>query len=197
MTREERLQYCKVCKNKKFNFKEGLLCKLTGKLAEFEGECEHFDLIEGEKVQERKPRKINLLEKILKEKISIKDIFILLSFSVIITFIIRFLLYSSLCNSTIYFFLIFISYCFILIIRDKHRNKIHFYEDLKFRLIYSFLIPFFNILYYYAVYEIVYVNVIDYIYLFIIFFILSFINIIIVNLFFIIFRNKSKNNESI
>ena len=42
MTREERLQFCNLCKNRKMSFQQGLLCKLTDKQADFEGTCPKF-----------------------------------------------------------------------------------------------------------------------------------------------------------
>ena len=42
MTREERLQFCKLCKNRKTDFQQGMLCSLTGKHADFEGNCKDF-----------------------------------------------------------------------------------------------------------------------------------------------------------
>ncbi len=42
MTREERLRFCKLCKNRKMDFQQGLLCNLTGKHADFEGSCSKF-----------------------------------------------------------------------------------------------------------------------------------------------------------
>ena len=42
MTREERLQFCNLCKNRKMSFQQGLLCKLTDKQADFEGSCPSF-----------------------------------------------------------------------------------------------------------------------------------------------------------
>ena len=43
MTREERLVSCKQCKNRQLDFNKGLLCKLTGKEADFEGACPDFE----------------------------------------------------------------------------------------------------------------------------------------------------------
>ena len=42
MTREERLQFCKKCLNRKMDFQQGILCSLTGEKATFEGECPDF-----------------------------------------------------------------------------------------------------------------------------------------------------------
>lgn len=43
MTRAERLVSCKQCKNRHLDFNKGLLCNLTGKEADFEGECPDFE----------------------------------------------------------------------------------------------------------------------------------------------------------
>ena len=42
MTREEQLEFCKKCKHKVRDFKKGIICKLTMKKADFEGECMSF-----------------------------------------------------------------------------------------------------------------------------------------------------------
>lgn len=39
MTREERLEYCKICKNRKMDLEKGLVCKLTGEYADFSDRC--------------------------------------------------------------------------------------------------------------------------------------------------------------
>jgi hypothetical protein len=44
MTREERLFFCKKCKNRDFHLSEGILCKLTGKKADFEESCPNYEL---------------------------------------------------------------------------------------------------------------------------------------------------------
>ncbi len=42
MTRAERLVFCKQCKNRHLDFNKGLLCNLTSKEADFEGECSDY-----------------------------------------------------------------------------------------------------------------------------------------------------------
>ncbi len=42
MTREEQIAYCRVCKFKSFDPKKGIICKLTGEIADFEFDCENF-----------------------------------------------------------------------------------------------------------------------------------------------------------
>jgi len=46
MTREEQLVFCKKCTNRKMDFKQGILCSLTGRKADFEVECKDFNLDE-------------------------------------------------------------------------------------------------------------------------------------------------------
>jgi|GEM_PF-1961698 hypothetical protein len=42
MTREQQLKYCKNCQNRKLDLQQGLVCNITGKLADFELVCENF-----------------------------------------------------------------------------------------------------------------------------------------------------------
>ena len=42
MTRQEHLQFCKKCLNRKFDTQQGIICNITGKVADFEGTCENF-----------------------------------------------------------------------------------------------------------------------------------------------------------
>lgn len=44
MTREEQIQFCRKCMNKKMDMKQGLICLLTGQKATFETECPDFKL---------------------------------------------------------------------------------------------------------------------------------------------------------
>ena len=43
MTREEHLKFCKTCNNRKSDFKLGLICGLTDKIADFEEECDSYE----------------------------------------------------------------------------------------------------------------------------------------------------------
>ncbi len=42
MTRDEHLEFCRRCLNRKFDFERGIFCSLTGQIAAFEKECENF-----------------------------------------------------------------------------------------------------------------------------------------------------------
>ena len=43
MTRQEHLKFCKTCTNREMDLKIGLICKLTGKIADFENECPSYN----------------------------------------------------------------------------------------------------------------------------------------------------------
>lgn len=43
MTREERLVYCKVCKNRSFNTNLGIICSFTQEQASFNGTCPDYN----------------------------------------------------------------------------------------------------------------------------------------------------------
>jgi len=55
MNREYHLSFCKICKNRKASLKQGLICSLTEKLANFEKDCTSFkaDELELEKLKKR------------------------------------------------------------------------------------------------------------------------------------------------
>ncbi len=42
MTRKEHLEFCKVCLNRKFSPLEGIICKLTDRIANFKSACPNF-----------------------------------------------------------------------------------------------------------------------------------------------------------
>ena len=44
MTRQEHLQFCKKCLNRKFDKQQGIICSITDKIADFESTCENFSL---------------------------------------------------------------------------------------------------------------------------------------------------------
>ncbi|NMB65584.1 MAG: rhomboid family intramembrane serine protease [Spirochaetes bacterium] len=44
MDRNKQLEYCKKCTKRKFDLKQGLICNLTNQKADFENECEHFEI---------------------------------------------------------------------------------------------------------------------------------------------------------
>ena len=43
MSREQQLQFCKICKNQKFDSTQGIICGLTNQVATFEDQCDTFD----------------------------------------------------------------------------------------------------------------------------------------------------------
>lgn len=55
--REMQLRYCKKCKNREFNKKKGLVCQLTGDVADFYKVCSQY-IVDEEKVEEIKQIKV-------------------------------------------------------------------------------------------------------------------------------------------
>ncbi len=43
MNREEQLQFCRICKNQKFDMKQGIICGLRNAVADFEDTCPSFE----------------------------------------------------------------------------------------------------------------------------------------------------------
>ena len=43
MTREEQLRFCSVCKHRKMDMQQGMLCELTNAKADFDGTCPNYD----------------------------------------------------------------------------------------------------------------------------------------------------------
>ena len=54
MNREERLKYCKYCIHSSMNWEKGLICKFTGKQADFEDVCPNYNIDEEEKQKREK-----------------------------------------------------------------------------------------------------------------------------------------------
>ncbi|HSO86190.1 MAG TPA: rhomboid family intramembrane serine protease [Draconibacterium sp.] len=65
MDRTKQLEYCKKCIKQKFDSRQGLICSLTNQKADFENECEHFEidkakiLLETEKRETEKKSKVS------------------------------------------------------------------------------------------------------------------------------------------
>jgi uncharacterized RDD family membrane protein YckC len=47
MTRGQQLQFCKVCQHKSFDVQQGIICSLTGRQADFQGNCPTFKSADG------------------------------------------------------------------------------------------------------------------------------------------------------
>ena len=43
MTRDEQLQFCRVCRNRLMDYQKGLSCSLTNDIADFDGICPNYD----------------------------------------------------------------------------------------------------------------------------------------------------------
>lgn len=65
MDRAKQLEYCKKCTKQKFDPRQGIICGLTNQKADFESECEHFEIdkakivAEIEKQKNEKKRKVS------------------------------------------------------------------------------------------------------------------------------------------
>lgn len=53
MTRDQHLEFCKRCLNRKFDAQQGLVCGLTNRIADFEGSCPSFSIDESVKIEEQ------------------------------------------------------------------------------------------------------------------------------------------------
>ncbi len=51
MTRDQHLEFCKRCTNREFNPQFGIICGLTKKIANFENNCENFQVDESVKIE--------------------------------------------------------------------------------------------------------------------------------------------------
>ena len=65
MTREEHLVFCKKCLNRKFDPKQGVICKITDERADFEDECKDFD--HDSSVKEVAPEEVRTNTEIISE----------------------------------------------------------------------------------------------------------------------------------
>ncbi|WP_396601421.1 hypothetical protein [Algibacter sp. R77976] len=70
MTREEQLKFCKKCTKRELDMKIGLICNLTGEIANFENECKTFELDNTvvERIDDEEPVEHNQVIQKLSEK---------------------------------------------------------------------------------------------------------------------------------
>lgn len=64
MDRTKQLEYCKKCTKQKFNPSQGIICSLTNQKADFENECEHFEIDETKIVIETEKQKTEKKSKV-------------------------------------------------------------------------------------------------------------------------------------
>jgi rhomboid protease GluP len=57
MDRTKQLEYCKKCTKQKFDLRQGIICSLTNQKADFESECEHFEIDKAKIVTETEKQK--------------------------------------------------------------------------------------------------------------------------------------------
>jgi len=64
MDRTKQLEYCKKCTKQKFDPRLGIICSLTNQKADFEDECEHFEIDKAKIVTETEKQKTEKNSKI-------------------------------------------------------------------------------------------------------------------------------------
>ena len=62
MTRKEHLAFCQICKNREMNMQQGLICKLTGTIANFETNCPEYLVDDDEKKKYDEKQVIQTIE---------------------------------------------------------------------------------------------------------------------------------------
>lgn len=153
MTRKEQLEFCKLCEHQQFNPNKGIICSLTGNIATFQKECEHFTkeakiiALEQFKASASKANKPLKPAKPpskprSKEKINNNEWFLLAATALITTFCIRLKAVADFSfgyNNTNFFFILAItcSLLFILIRRSFSESDYEIFGHTKFILIYS------------------------------------------------------------
>lgn len=160
MTRQEQLKFCKVCQHKGFNPKVGIICSLTNEAASFEETCENYIIDEQVAALEnyrkeskaKKVKKAKVKTKRDKEKLSISDIYLILGFSIFTTFLLRLIAYAEFfgLNISIGFFYLLTIYLVIvtlLLVKNWQKKQVRFFHDFKYKIIFSFSLTFFYLLY--------------------------------------------------
>ncbi len=64
MDRTKQLEYCKKCTKQKFDPRQGIICSLTNQKADFENECEHFEIDKAKIVTETEKQKTEKKSKV-------------------------------------------------------------------------------------------------------------------------------------
>ena len=64
MRRDEQLKFCKICKEQKFDIKQGIICSLTSSPANFETSCDFFN----EDSELKEQYELKLSEKVIAQK---------------------------------------------------------------------------------------------------------------------------------
>lgn len=157
MIRNEQLKYCKTCENVGYNSENEIICKKAEKIAGFENICWNF-LVEDKNIKIETDLNLSQIQTNKKEIISSNDLSLLLGIILIATFLFRFIVYANFSyqkyfTSIKFLTLIFISFTIALLLREKEIRKYRFFGDVKFKLIFSFLITSINVFYNLLVYQ--------------------------------------------
>ena len=166
MDRQERLRFCRTCQNRNFDPNKGIICNLTNDVATFEDTCVDYSLniklksLERYKNEVRQTKKINVKKKKVrtKEKLTKDDFHLILSTSLLTTFIIRLIYYADRIDErgklySIIFFLVLIAISVSLLLRKKELKQYKIFGDFKFKISFTILFAFLNFLYVALVYH--------------------------------------------
>jgi len=152
MTRQERLEFCKICSKRGFSPQKGIICSLTNDIADFEELCKDYiidDRIKGLADYKEKQEQVSKVKKKRSyEKVSADDIYLLIGITLIATFAIRFLYYINYSADLLYTqMIIFLAGMASLILREKRTRKFSFWANFKFKGLFALLITLFQLLY--------------------------------------------------
>lgn len=93
LTREEHLRFCKRCKHQMFDLDRGIICGLTAKIADFEGDCEDYQGDPAKLLQVAKAEANKEIEgKLASKGLRLLNYLLDLAFAAIFTFILAFYL---------------------------------------------------------------------------------------------------------
>ena len=162
MTRQEQLRYCKTCLKRHFDPRRGIVCTLTDEKAAFDAACPNYDRDEAVQLaqdtssnQERKRTKVHKPVSItpkVKEKITKDDLYLILGFSLINTFLVRLAFYYTLSSNSAVFNTSLLIFTFLLssiaiFFRRKNNRGNKLFSDIKFKLIYTSFLVFLLMIY--------------------------------------------------
>jgi len=154
MTRQERLEYCKICNNKSFSPNRGIICAITDNVATFEHTCQSFLLDEKIKsLQEYQKRQGTYIDKVVEkripEKITSDDMYLLTGFALINTFCLQIARLMDIARSgNWHIALLVLTFASLaLLLRKKEKRHYAILGDMKFKTIYSIILTLINYIY--------------------------------------------------
>jgi antitoxin component YwqK of YwqJK toxin-antitoxin module len=160
MNRSDQLKYCTTCLNKKFNPLKGLVCGLTEEIADFDPKCNDYKP-DGSPASQKllQPVRIITYNPVTKpavrkkfEKITIKDIIQIISIVIPVVLLLRLNNYiysysNSFWGDLNFIFTIVASSILLLLLREKKIINYSWQNTALYIVIFTFLIPIFNLIY--------------------------------------------------